>query len=45
MGYLKVVRSPAKVTWHLQCNGITIHCGDKHECNELKRKFEREFGV
>ena len=41
-----VVRSPARVSWHVMCNGIFIVAkSTKAEAMDMKRKFDKKMGL
>lgn len=42
---LTVKRSPAKVCWHLLCNGLFIKAGTKEECEALQGEYSRKYGL
>ena len=43
---MQVIRSPAKVAWWLQHNGITIAVrGTKQACLDLQATLTKKYGV
>jgi hypothetical protein len=42
---LKIIRSPARVTWHLTCNDIVIHVGNKKELEAIQGTYARKYGL
>lgn len=43
---LEVVRSAAKVCWHLKCNGILVAtASSKKECEALRDTYARKYGL
>lgn len=42
---LKIIRSPARVTWHLVCNGQLIQAGEKKELEAIQGEYCRKYGL